>query len=157
MRVIDGVADVEEAAEQLAQFQVAAGNGGARPLTRPSGTLSPRGRGGITVVSLMEGVDGLLERVPLDEPHRVIGAPAAVGAQAVDRHDTRVLQSAGDLGLGDEPLAADRVVGVLLENLLERHLTVQLGIQGHEHLAQTAARMWPEQAEPLAVAGGPAD
>ena len=30
-----------------------------------------------------------------------------------------MLQPAGDLGLGDEPLAADRVVGVLLEDLLK--------------------------------------
>ncbi len=34
---------------------------------------------------------------------------------------------------------------------------VQLGIQGDEHLAQPAPRVGPEQAEPLAVAGGPAD
>ena len=61
----------------------------------------------------VEALDGLLEAVALDEPHGVIGAAVGVGAQAVDRHDARVLQSAGDLGLGDEPLAADRVVGVL--------------------------------------------
>jgi hypothetical protein len=43
---------------------------------------------------------------------------------------------------------------VLLEDLLERHLAVELGIQGDEHLAQPASRMRPKQAEPLAVAGG---
>ena len=68
-----------------------------------------------------------------------------------------MLQSPGDLGLGDEPLAADRVVGVLLEDLLQRHLAVQLGIEGHEHLAQPAARVRPQHAEPLAIAGGRAD
>ena len=57
----------------------------------------------------------------------------------------------------DEPLAADRVVGVLLEDLLQRHLAVQLGVEGHEHLAQPAPRVRPQQAEPLAVAGGRAD
>ena len=57
----------------------------------------------------------------------------------------------------DEPLAADRVVGVLLEDLLERHLAVQLGVEGHEDLAQAAPRMRPQHAEPLAVAGGRAD
>ena len=61
----------------------------------------------------MERLDGFLQALSLDEPHGVIGASAAVGTQAVDRHDTRVLQPAGDLGLGDEPLAMallDRVV-----------------------------------------------
>jgi hypothetical protein len=37
----------------VAQLQVPAGDGAARPLTRPSGTLSPGGRGGIAVESLM--------------------------------------------------------------------------------------------------------
>ena len=137
--VIDGVADVEEAAEQLAQLQRAA-----------AGVVLER-------VVAVEMLDGLLEGVALDEPHGVIGAPAAVGAQAIDRHDARVLQPAGDLGLGDEPLAADGIVGVLLEDLLQRHLAVQLGIQGHEHLAQPAARVRPQHAEPLAIAGGRAD
>ncbi len=105
----------------------------------------------------VERVDGLLEAVPPDEPHGVIGASAGGGAHTVDRHDARVLQSAGDLGLGDEPLAADRVVGVLLEDLLQRHLAVQLAVERHEHLAKPAARVRPEQAEPLAIAGRPAD
>src|SRR5262249_27252486 len=108
-------------------------------------------------VVAVEVLNRLLETVPLDEPHGVKGAAAAVDAQAVDRDDARVLQAAGELGLGDEPLAADRVVGVPLEDLLERHLAVELGIEGDEDLAQAAPCMRPEQAEPLAVAGGRAD
>ena len=137
--VIDGVADVEEAAEQLAQA--------------PGSTAGVVLQGFVGV----EVLDRLLEAVALDEPHGVVRAAAAVGAQAVDRHDAGVLQPAGDLGLQHEPLAADRVVGVLLEDLLERHLAVQLGVERHEHLAQPAPRMRPEQAEPLAIAGRPAD
>jgi DNA-directed RNA polymerase specialized sigma24 family protein len=38
------------------------------------------------------------------------------------------------------------VGGVLLQDLLERHLAVQLGIHGHEHLAQPAA---PERGDDL--------
>ena len=95
-----------------------------------------------------------LRLIALDEPHGVVRAAAGVGAQAVDRHDAGVLEPAGDLGLGDEPLAADRVVGVLLEDLLERHLAVQLAVERHEHRAQPAPRMRPENAEPLAIAGG---
>ena len=68
-----------------------------------------------------------------------------------------MLQPAGDLGLDQEPLAAGRVVGVLVEDLLERHLAVQLAVQRHEHRAQAAPGMRPQDAEPLAVAGGRAD
>ena len=102
----------------------------------------------------MELLDGLLERIALDEPHGVVRTAAGIGAQAVDRDDAGVLQPAGDLGLGDEPLAADRVVGVLLEDLLQRHLAVQLAVERHEHRAQAAPRMRPQDAEPLAVARG---
>ena len=61
----------------------------------------------------MEAVDGRLEAIAADEPHGVIGAAVAVGAQAVDRDDAGVLQPAGDLGLEHEPLAAGGVVGVV--------------------------------------------
>ena len=105
----------------------------------------------------VEVVDGLLEAVAADEPHGVIGPAVAVGAQAVDRDDPRVLQPAGDLGLEQEPLAAGGVVGVVVEDLLERHLAVQLGVQRHEDGAQAAPGVGPQDAEPLAVAGGRAD
>ena len=65
-----------------------------------------------------------------------------------------MLQAAGDLGLEEEPLAADRVVGVVVEDLLEGHLAVQLAVQRHEDGAQAAPGVGPEDAEPLAVAGG---
>ena len=68
-----------------------------------------------------------------------------------------MFEPAGDLGLDQEPLAAGRVVGVVVEDLLERHLAVQLGVEGHEDRAQAAPGVRPEHAEPLAVAGGRAD
>ena len=117
---------------------------------------SPAGAGPQGHVGL-EMLDRLLEAVALDEPHGVVRAAAAVGAQTVNRHDPGVLQPAGDLRLGDEPLPAHRVVGVLLEDLLQRHLAVQLAVERHEHLAEPAPRVRPEQAEPLAIAGRPAD
>ena len=52
-----------------------------------------------------------------------------------------MLEAAGDLGLEQEPLAADRVVGVVVEDLLERHLAVQLAVERHEDRPQ-AARAW---------------
>ena len=80
----------------------------------------------------VEAVDGLLELVAADEPHGVIGPAVAVSSQAVDRDDPGMLQPAGDLGLEQETLAAHRVVGVTVQDLLERHLTVQLVIERHE-------------------------
>ena len=68
-----------------------------------------------------------------------------------------MLQPAGDLGLEQEPLAADRVVGVLVEDLLERDLAVQLGVERDEDGAQAAPGVRPQDAEPLAVGGGGAD
>ncbi len=101
--------------------------------------------------------DGLLEAVALDEPHGVVGAAVRRRSQSVDGDNPRVLQPAGDLGLDQKPLTADRVVGVVVEDLLERHLAVQLAIQGHEHRAQPAARVRPQDAETLTVACGRAD
>ena len=138
--VVDRVADVEEPPQELAQLQ------------RPPAGVASSARS-----SAWKRVDGLLEAVAADEPHGVVGPAVAVGAQAVDRDDPRVLQPAGDLGLQEEPLAADRVVGVVVEDLLERHLAVQLGVEGHEDGAQAAPGVGPEDAEPLAVAGGRAD
>ena len=37
--------------------------------------------------------------VAADKPHRVIGTTVAIRAKAINRDDSRVLQSAGDLGL----------------------------------------------------------
>ena len=66
-----------------------------------------------------------------------------------------MLQPAGDLGLEQEPLAADRVVGVVVEDLLQRHLAVQLAVEGDEDGAQAAPGVGPEDAEPLAVGRWP--
>ncbi len=76
------------------------------------------------------------------------------GDEAVDGHDPGVFEPAGDLGLKQEPLAADRVVGVVGEDLLERDLAVQLGVERHEHGAQATPGVRPQDTEPLAVAGG---
>ena len=105
----------------------------------------------------VEAVDGLLEPVAPDEPHGVIGPSVGVASQAVDRDDAGMLEPAGDLGLEQEPLAADRVVGVVVQDLLERDLAVELRVEGDEDRPQAAPGMRPEDAEPLAVAGGRAD
>ena len=53
--------------------------------------------------------------------------------------------------------AAGGVVGVTVEDLLERHLAIQLGVERDEHGSQSAPGMRSKHAEPLAVAGSRAD
>jgi hypothetical protein len=65
-----------------------------------------------------------------------------------------MLQATGDLRLQNEPLAAGWIVGVGVEDLLQRHLAVQLGVQRDEDGPQAALGMGPQHPEPLAVAGG---
>ncbi len=105
----------------------------------------------------MKLVDRFLEGVAADEPHGVIRPAVGVAAQAVDRNDARVLQSPGDLGLKHEPLPAGRIIGMAVVDLLQRHLAVQLGVQGDEDGAESALGMGAEDAEPLPVGGGRAD
>ena len=68
-----------------------------------------------------------------------------------------MLEPPGDLGLEQEAGAAVRVVGVAVEDLLQRDLAVQLRVEGHGDGPQAAPGVGPEDAEPLAVGGGRAD
>ena len=105
----------------------------------------------------VEALDGLLEAVAADEPHGVIRAAIAIGAESVDRDDAGVLEPAGDLGLDEEPGAAGRVVGVVVEDLLERDLAIELGVECDEDRAQASAGVRPEYAEAEPAGGGGAD
>ena len=131
--IVDGVANVEESAKNFAELQ--------RP--PPDVRLERR--------IAVELLDRLLETIAFDEPHRVIGPAIVVAAQAVDRHNARVLEPPGDLGLDQEPLAATRVVGMVAQKLFQRHLAVQLGVQRHEDGPQPTLGVGPKQAKPLAV------
>ena len=105
-------------------------------------------------VVLVERIDRLLEAVSFDEPHGVIRASVGVGAQTVDRHDARMLEPACDFGLDHESLAADRVVGVRIEDLLPapprgaaRRRARRTRLPVHRGRAagarETAGRRWP--------------
>ncbi len=135
----DRLADVDESAQQAAELE--AGIVGRRP-------------GGPRPV---EAVDGLLEAVAADESHRVERPAVGMTPQAVDRHDARMLEAAGDLRLEQKPDAAGRIVREPPPDLLERHLTIELPVLGHRHLAEPAGGMGTEDAEaPLdAGRGGP--
>ena len=137
--VVDRIADVREPPQELHHLQ------------------RPHARAVFERLVGMEVFDGILEAVALDKAHRVIRTSAGVGAEAVDWHDTGVLKSAGDLGLDQKALAAAGVIGVAIEDLFERHLTVQLAVEGHEDGTESALRVWSKDAEPLPVARGRAD
>ena len=83
----------------------------------------------------------------MDEPHGVVRPAVAVRAQAIHGHDAGVLESPGNLGLDEEPLAADQVVGVVVEDLLEGDFPVQLAIQGDKDGTQPALGVGPQGAE----------
>jgi hypothetical protein len=133
--VSNGVAHVHEPTQQPPQLQPAL----------------PRVLEGVRPV---EAVDGLLEAVAPDEAHGVVGPAVRVGPQAVDGHNAGVLQPAGHLRLQQEARAAIAFVGVAALDLLEGHLPVQLLVMGHEHLAQPAPGVWPEDAVALPGPGG---
>ena len=83
--VLDRVADVDQPAQQLPQFQA--------PLSRVT----------LGLISFVEPLDGGLQAVSFDEPHRIKWPPITVLPEPIDRYDTWVLQAAGDLGFEEEP------------------------------------------------------
>ena len=134
--IVNGIADVNESAEQFAVPEVARAR------------VAGRVRRGV------EAVNGFLEAVATDEPHGVIRAAVAVCAKSVDRDDAGMLQAASDLGLDEEARSAGGVVGAVVENLLESNFAVELGVKRDEDGAQSAPGMRPEDAEPLPIGGG---
>jgi hypothetical protein len=129
MDVVDGVAAFREAAQQPAQLQRAA----ARVAGRVGRVFETHRLGGLLVglasldpssISAAEAVGGPVEAVPRDEPDGAAGPAVGTGRQAVKRHDARMLEPAGDFYLDQEPMAADRIVAVVVEHLVERHLAV---------------------------------
>ena len=121
--------------------------------SRPSLRRTRRGYppGALATGLAVKMVDRFLERVAADEPHGIVGAAVGVGAQAVDRHDARMFEPAGDLGLLKEPLPADRVISVGVEDLLERNLAVQLAVDRHENSSEPALGVRTQDAKSAAV------
>src|SRR6516165_6313388 len=86
-----------------------------------------------------------------------MGLAIAIVAKTVDGHDSRVLEPAGDLSLDEEPLAASGIVSVVIKELLQRHLAVELGVEGDEDRTQPPSGAGPQDAEPRPSAGGRAN
>ena len=115
---------------------------------------SDRPRVGLSAARV-EARDGLLEAVAADEPHGVVGPAVGVGAQAVDGDDP---------GCSSPPVisASSRNRGGWrgrrrgVEDLLERHLAVQLLVERDEDGAEAALGVGAQDAEPPAVCRRPA-
>ena len=69
-------------------------------------------------------------------------------AQAIDRHNARMLKPSGDFGFLEKTRSAIRIVGVLGLDLLESHLPIELFVAGDKDLAETAPRVRTKDAKP---------
>ena len=137
--ILDRVADVEEPAQELAQFQ------------RTSAGIGLENRIGV------ERGDRVLEAVAADEPHGVIRPAVAVRTQTVDRDDPRMFESAGDLSLHEKAGAVGWVVGVAIEDLLEGDLTIELAVERDKHGSETAFGVRTQHPEPSCLTAGRVD
>ncbi len=96
----------------------------------------------------MEPPDGGRKFFTANQPHGVKRPAVGVGSPPVHRHDPRMFEVGGDLGLEQESFAAHRAVRVLGSDLLESDLAVQLGVLGHVDLSQSSPGVRPEHAKP---------
>ncbi len=97
--ISDGVADVDEPPQQLAEFD------------RACAGITPRFFLGVVKPSYGVPQTASLEP-PFDEPHRV-KRPAVLGTtQAIDRHNPRVLQAPGHLGLEQKARPEPWIIGI---------------------------------------------
>ncbi len=99
----------------------------------------------------MEAVGGLLEAVSPDEPHGVVRPAVGVLTEPVDRNDSRVLQTSGNPGFLQEPVAAVRVIGVIVEDALECDLAVELDIARDKNGTKPTMSVGSQNVEPLAI------
>src|SRR5262249_31256146 len=111
MRISNRIAGVNEPTQQPAEFQI---------------FLAGRVR---HFLLSMKSLNRLFECFAFDQPHRIEGPAVAMSAQPVNRHDSRMLEPAGDPGLTKEPRLTVRIIGVKALKLFECDLTIQLGIQ----------------------------
>jgi hypothetical protein len=80
----------------------------------------------------------------LDEPHSVKWQAVLIRSQPINWDDSRVLQVAGNLGLGDKPLAANPVSCVFRLNFFERDSAMQLAVLGKEDFAEPSLGVRPK-------------
>src|ERR1043165_4737438 len=129
MRILHGLAYVDEPAQQLAQFQIAVG-------VALSLRLGP-------VINF----DGALEAIPFDETHRIKRPAVGIEAKAVHRDDARMFQSPRDLRLQQKAGSVLRMIGKTLLDFLQRNLAVQFLVLGDEDLAKSPLGVRPKDAK----------
>src|SRR5262249_51190537 len=84
---------------------------------------------------VMKSLDGIPQRLTLDETHRVTRLASLISHQAVDRHDARMLQLAGNLGFEQEAAASRRVAGVVVLDAFQGNLAVQFRVERQVNFA----------------------
>jgi hypothetical protein len=97
----------------------------------------------------MEPIDGDFQTVAADETHRVIGTAVRVVAEAVDRHDPRMFQPAGDLRFPEKSGSIVRIAGPARLHLLQGDLSIDFLVMSQVDDSQTAGRVSPQDAESL--------
>jgi hypothetical protein len=75
------------------------------------------------------GVDELVERNPVDVLHHEEVVPL-VAANAVDRHDVRVVQSSGNLGFTLKSLSSLRIIEIATRQYFECDATCERELLG---------------------------
>src|SRR5262249_14401303 len=89
-------------------------------------------------VGFVETANGILETLPLDEPHGVEGPAIGVSAKTIDRDDAGMFQAAGDLALTHETRPALDVVGAGRLDLLQGNFAIEFRVVREVNLAQSA-------------------
>src|SRR5579864_3539675 len=102
----------------------------------------------------MVRLDRLLEAIAFDEPHGVERPAIIICAEAVDRHDPGVLQTAVDLGLQNEAATEVGLGDLVGPDLLESDLAAELVVAGDVDPAEPALAVEAKDAEPRAGAAG---
>src|SRR5581483_815580 len=113
----DGVTHADQPAEQLTELE----------------------RAELAAATCVQFLDGLGERLTLNEPHGVKRPAIGVSTESIDRHNAGMLEAASDLGFDQKSFAARRLVRSFGTNLLERYLTMQFQVLSHEELSETPA------------------
>ncbi len=134
--VCDGIAGVDNAPQKSPERQLLA----LATLRRNSHVVEP--------------LDRIAKGFALDEVHRVKRPSIGVAAEAVNRHDPRVLQPPGDLRLEQKAGLRRWVVGQVSLQFLEGDGSIQLAVEGDEDFAQATLRMRPQDLEPASFDAG---
>ncbi len=78
-----------------------------------------------------------LKRLSMDETHCIVIASIVPRSHRIDRHNTWMLQTPGDLCFSDEPLACLLMRAPFGSNLFDRYFAFELAVIGNEDFAKS--------------------